>query len=122
MSDPAFADNVSASRFELTADNTVAGYTQYRLEDGAIAFTHTIVEPAFEGRGIGSALASRALDEVRRRGLTVLPYCPFIRGYIARHSAYLNLVPVDRRAEFDLPAVADSVSDSTTPRRARAPG
>jgi len=32
----------------------------------------------------------------------VLPYCPFIRSYIQRHPAYLDLVPADRRAEFAL--------------------
>lgn len=103
MTDHAFTDNAGACRFELTVDDTVAGYAQYRLEDGVIAFTHTVVETAFEGRGIGSELASGALDAARERGLAVLPYCAFIRGYIARHPGYLDLVPADRRAEFDLP-------------------
>jgi hypothetical protein len=36
----------------------------------------------------------------------VLPFCPFIRGYIQRHPAYLDLVPDDRRAEFELAPAA----------------
>jgi hypothetical protein len=37
----------------------------------------------------------------------VLPFCPFIRGYIQRHPAYLDLVPGDRRAEFQLASASD---------------
>jgi hypothetical protein len=33
----------------------------------------------------------------------VLPSCPFVRSWIARHEDYLDLVPTDRRGEFDLP-------------------
>jgi hypothetical protein len=32
----------------------------------------------------------------------VLPYCPFIRGWIARHPDYVDLVPAKRRAAFQL--------------------
>lgn len=60
------------------------------------------MEPRFEVQGIGSAVASSALDAVRDTGGLVLPYCPFIRGYIQRHAAYLDLLPADRRAGFAL--------------------
>jgi predicted GNAT family acetyltransferase len=39
---------------------------------------------------------------MRRRGLRVLPFCPFVRSYIARHSEYLDLVPEKQRAAFGL--------------------
>jgi predicted GNAT family acetyltransferase len=55
-------------------------------------FTHTEVDPAFEGHGIGSALAAGALDDARRRGLVVVPSCPFIRAYITRHPEYADLL------------------------------
>jgi hypothetical protein len=32
----------------------------------------------------------------------VLPYCPFVRSWIAGHREYADLVPGDRRAQFDL--------------------
>jgi hypothetical protein len=47
------------------------------------------------------------LDTVRERGQAVLPFCPFVRGYIAKHTEqYLDLVPVDLRPDFELPATA----------------
>ena len=90
------ADNPEKGRFELFADDELAGSAYYRMEDGAIAFTHTEVDDAYEGQGLGSKLASAALDEVRSRGLAVRPYCRFIRGYIERHPEYIDLVPGTR--------------------------
>ena len=63
----------------------MAGYTQYALLRGRIAFLHTEVYESFEGMGLGGRLAHAALDDARTRGLTVMPYCPFIAGYIGRH-------------------------------------
>ncbi len=74
-----------------------------RASDDAIALKHTEVDDRFEGRGIGSALARGVLDAARRDGLAVLPYCPFMAGYIRGHpDDYLDLVPTDQRAKFDL--------------------
>ena len=96
------ADNPEEGRFELFADEELAGSAYYRMEDGAIAFTHTEVDDAYEGHGLGSKLASAALDDARSRGLAVLPYCPFIRGYIERHPEYVDLVPENARSRFGL--------------------
>ena len=106
MSDPTVVQNPDAGRFELRLDGEVAGFAEYHLRGSTTAFTHTVVEPRFEGRGLGSVLARGALDATRSAGRQVLPFCPFIRGYIERHPAYLDLVPADRRAEFGLPADA----------------
>jgi uncharacterized protein len=92
------------SRFEARIDGDVAGYGEYRRLPGLIAFIHTLVDPRFEGQGVGSNLVREALSQARSEGLSVLPFCPFVRGYIAGHSEYLDLVPEDLRAKFDLPA------------------
>ena len=91
------------SRFEIHVDGRLAGFAQYRLKDaGLIVFTHTEIDDAFEGRGLGSTLVRAALDTARSRGLAVRPDCPFVRAYVARHPEYLDLVPVDLRARLGL--------------------
>ena len=89
---PTVADNRELSRYEALVDGAVAGYAEYRLGERTIIFTHTVVQPAFEGRGIGSRLVRFALDDARARGLKVRPQCPFFAKYIATHAAYADLV------------------------------
>lgn len=85
--------NPEQSRYEALVDGVVAGVAVYQRTDEIIVFTHTEVDPAYEGRGIGSALARFALDDVRREGThRVLPLCPFIKEWIGRHRDYVDLV------------------------------
>jgi predicted GNAT family acetyltransferase len=100
-------DDVARSRFEVLVDGEVAGFAEYRRTPTSVSFTHTVIDPAFEGRGLGSVLARRALDATRESGAQVLPYCPFIRAYIQRHPADLDLVPAGRRAQFGLAPAPD---------------
>ena len=85
-------DNTSDHRYEARIDGGLAGFAAYELGDRRIVFTHTEVFSEFEGRGVGSALARSALDDVRARGgLRVVPRCPFIRGWIDAHPDYGDL-------------------------------
>ncbi len=96
-------NNAELNRYEVLDDGALAGFAEYTISPGRIAFTHTETDPAFAGRGLGKVLATGALDDVRATGgLDVLPHCAFIRGFIAKNPDYLDLVPADRRAEFEL--------------------
>ena len=78
-------DVPQASRYELRLDGRLIGLAAYRRRNGRIAFTHTEVDEACEGRGFGSRLAAAALEDARRQGLEVVPLCPFIAHYIEWH-------------------------------------
>lgn len=85
-------DNPAAGRYELFVSGTLAGLATYVLSDDTMTIPHTEVQPRFEGQGLGARLAKFALDDARRRGLRVVPRCPFIAAYIERHSEYADLV------------------------------
>jgi uncharacterized protein len=85
-------DNPAKSRFEVYLDDALAGFAAYERRDDDIVFTHTEVDPAFEGKGLGSRLAAGALSASRDRHLTVVARCPFIASYIARHQEYADLL------------------------------
>ena len=87
-------DAPDRQRYEAVVDGTLAGFAVYRDNRGVRVFTHTEVLPAYEGRGVGTALARGALDDVRASGRTLVARCPFIRGYIERHPEYADLVDV----------------------------
>ena len=87
----AVIDNPAEHRFELNAgDHIAAAY--YKLEPGVITFIHTEVPQELSGQGIGSRLARGALEQVRARGLKVVPKCPFIAAYIAKHDEFADLI------------------------------
>jgi uncharacterized protein len=87
-------------RYEAVVDGTVAGFAEYRDHDGVRVFTHTEVFPAFEGRGVGTALARGALDHVRASDRSLVARCPFIRSYIERQPHYADLVDADLDARL----------------------
>ncbi len=95
-------DNESEQRFEVLADDTVAGSATYRLRAGRIAIMHTEVDSRFEGQGLASRLMAFALDSARESDLAVLPFCPYASRYIASHPEYLPLVPPAERERFGL--------------------
>ena len=85
--------NDDAARYEAWLDGEVAGFAEFQLTSELIVFTHTQVNSAFEGQGVGSALAKFALDDVRADGTRkVLPLCLFIKAWIDRHPGYISLV------------------------------
>ncbi|MFF2781030.1 GNAT family N-acetyltransferase [Streptomyces sp. NPDC058052] len=103
--EPQVTDRPERSRYEILAgeDGTeTAGFAEYHLSEGEIAFIHTEIDSRFAGQGLGGLLARGALDDVRVRGLRVLPYCPFIRGWIGKHPEYAGLVPAAHRDRFGL--------------------
>jgi uncharacterized protein len=95
-------DNQVQSRFEIRADGELAGFAQYSMSGGEIAFIHTKTEDRFRGHGLAGHLVQSALEAARDRKLGVLPYCPFVRSWITGHREYADLVPADRRAQFGL--------------------
>ncbi|MGH9137286.1 MAG: GNAT family N-acetyltransferase [Acidimicrobiales bacterium] len=107
--DPAVAitDNPDAGRFEVRVDGDLAGSAYYGRRRDRVIFTHTEVGDAYEGRGIGSALARGALDALRARGERAVPLCPFVAGYIDRHAEYADLVDHELLAELTPPFFVD---------------
>jgi predicted GNAT family acetyltransferase len=100
---PQVRDNPDRSRFEVLVDEERVGYLRYRRFPDRIDLIHTEILPQHEGRGYGSVLIAGALAQAREEGLEVIPHCPFVREYIERHPAALDLVPAARRREFELP-------------------
>ena len=77
--------NEAAQRYELKLDGELAGFAEYRTNPGRITFTHTVVFPEHEGKGLGSRIAKRVLDDAVASGDTIVPRCPFISAYLRRH-------------------------------------
>ncbi|HET7388735.1 MAG TPA: GNAT family N-acetyltransferase [Nocardioidaceae bacterium] len=85
-------DNTERHRFEAVDESgAVAGFVNYRRHDDRIELVHTEVDPDFEGRGVGSALARSSLDAIRSAGMPAQLTCSFIAGYVDKHPEYADL-------------------------------
>ena len=91
-------DHPERLRYEITVDGARAGLSQYADHGGVRTFVHTEIDDRFEGMGLGSRLVHDALADVRRRGKTIVPQCPFVRSYDERHPEVVDLVEADATA------------------------
>jgi predicted GNAT family acetyltransferase len=90
-------DNPEESRYEIRDGDRVLGLAAYERRGDTMVFTHTEIDPDAGEEGLGSTLVRAALDDVRSRGGSVVPQCPFVRGWIERHQDYADLVATSRR-------------------------
>ena len=88
----AVRDNIERRRFELDTPGGEIAFANYRREGGVVTIMRTEVPPHINGRGIGSALVRGALDLVRAEGAKVVPMCPFVGVFIAKHPDYADLL------------------------------
>lgn len=84
-------DNTAEKRYELDLGDDMA-LIEYVLGKGIVVLTHTEVPPKYEGQGIGKELVLAALEDIRSKGLLVVPQCPFVGAYIRRHPEWMDLV------------------------------
>ena len=66
-------DDPGENAYVIEVDGERAGKAEYRIHEGRAVFTHTEVDDAFSGRGLGSRLARFALDDTRRKGMSRTP-------------------------------------------------
>lgn len=98
--------NDDKSRYEARVDGELAGFAAFELTSDLVVFTHTEVDPSFEGQGVGSAIAQFALDDVRDEGSRkVRPQCPFINTWIGRHPDFAELVDAATTSTLVHPSV-----------------
>ena len=90
--EPRLLRNVSDRRYEIWLGDSRAGVATFRESDTRVTFLHTVVDTAFEGRGIGSLLAAFALQDTVDRGKRIVPLCPFIAAYVDDHDEFVDHV------------------------------
>ena len=96
MSHLTIENNQADQCWEAHVDQQLA-VAEYRRRGNTIFFIHTDVPHELEGQGVASKLVKTALDEARAQRLAVVPFCPFVAGYIRRHPDYKALVHPDYR-------------------------
>jgi hypothetical protein len=79
-------------RYALRRGPDVLGSATYHWDQGRVVLDHTGIDPARREKGLGAILARGTLDDLRARGLRVIPQCPFMAAFIRRNPEYQDLV------------------------------
>lgn len=102
MSEPIQVTNsAERSRFEARLGGDVA-FADYELKSGQLVLPHTVVPPAFEGKGVASGLAKAAFGYARAQGLKVVPTCTFMAGWVKKHPEEQDLLDPSSRKSLGL--------------------
>ena len=75
------------SRYELRLGDRRIGLAAYHRRGDTIAFTHTEIDQACEGRGFGTRLVREALADAESQGLEIVPLCSFVAAIARRRAA-----------------------------------
>ena len=92
-------DNEEKHRYEFQIDGKIAEIDYIKSSNGEIYLerirvylVHTEVPASLGGKGVGSQLAEKALADIERQGLRLVPLCPFVAGYIHKHPEWKRIV------------------------------
>lgn len=89
--DQPIIDNVDRKRWEIHVDGAVAAL-EYSRGPTVLVLAHTEIPEKLGGRGLAGRLARHAMTTARDAGLRVEPVCPFMIGWLDRHTEYADLV------------------------------
>ena len=84
-------DNDNDKQYEFHIDDFIPRI-EYIKAQKQVYLTHTEVPRELEGKGIGSALIKKVLEEIKQRDLILVPMCPFVAMYIKEHPEWKSLV------------------------------
>lgn len=56
-----------------------------------IIIDHTEVDESLKGKGVGLELLKYAVDYVRKKGIKILPLCPFAKATLQKHPEWKDV-------------------------------
>lgn len=84
-------NNEAQKQYEIHTDGATIRI-EYILAQDRIFLTHTEVPKGMEGKGMGSAIVRLALEDIEKKGLTLVPLCPFVALFLKRNPEWKKLV------------------------------
>lgn len=78
-------DDGKKGRFAIYEENKFAGEMTFTWAgENMFIISHTEVDPAFGGKGIGRKLFLKVVEYAREKGVKILPLCPFAKAEFSK--------------------------------------
>jgi predicted GNAT family acetyltransferase len=84
----------SRGRYVVRRDGHEAELTYSVASPRLIIADHTGVPDAFRGQGVGNALVERLVAVARAEDVRIVPLCPFVNRWRARHPDWADVFSV----------------------------
>ncbi|MBX9453811.1 MAG: N-acetyltransferase [Mesorhizobium sp.] len=86
-------DNGAKGRYVVRGPAGIeAEMTFTKVGDHQLIIDHTEVPDAFRGQGVGARLVTRAVEDARAAGKTIIPLCPFAAAQFRRHPEWADVL------------------------------
>jgi predicted GNAT family acetyltransferase len=73
------------SRYEARSQGSLIGVLEYHRQPSAVVIDHVEVQPEARGLGIAGHLTETALADFKKEGVEIVPLCPYVQSWIAKH-------------------------------------
>ena len=84
--------------YEALIDGQVVGNLAYETTGGRVSLTHSYVDEDQRHRGVASALARYALEDLSQSQTKPGIYCGFVADYVEDHPEWKDAVDINRSA------------------------
>jgi predicted GNAT family acetyltransferase len=91
MTDYELINNKATKQYEFHIDGLIPRI-MYQKSGDKIFLIHTEVPLELGGKGIANQLVKKVLEDTQKRGLKLVPLCPFVKKYLQRHPEWEFLV------------------------------
>ncbi|WP_018676690.1 GNAT family N-acetyltransferase [Riemerella columbina] len=86
-------ENDRRGRFVIYDTEQESGEMSYIwAESGKFIIDHTFVNPAFKGKGYGKKLLEEAVEFARKKGVKILPLCPFAKAEFDKNPSFKDIL------------------------------
>jgi len=85
-------NNKEEKQYEFQIEGYIPKIEYILSNNGEIIFAHTEVPVVLEGKGIGTQLVEKSLEDVEKQNLKLVPLCPFVTAYIRKNPEWRRLV------------------------------
>jgi predicted GNAT family acetyltransferase len=74
--------------YTIAVEGKITGHADYADRGDQRVFYHTVIDPAFGGRGLATILLEEALTAARDDGKRIVPVCSMVETVLKKHPEF----------------------------------